>query len=174
MVVVISKRASVMSGITSYTYSNQYPFQEGRCVIVVAAIFDTSIDWIPINHIVEAYSNLEYHRDYDYVHRHRVHWDPGGWQWSRLGVKPSFKKGGMSGAYCNLHVHGLAPFDSTWAGPGVHATSSDACYKYHRRSQRTDYPGLDQKRQRRPPLPLYFLLPPSPISVAELNLPVME
>jgi hypothetical protein len=107
---VISKKAQAMSGMTSYTCYHQDPFQEGRGVIIVTTVFPQ--DFVGL----EYYFNFDYHRNSDQFQEHHEHWDPGGWQWCRLGVKPSFKKGGMLGAI--LLVHGLDPSTSTWAGPG--------------------------------------------------------
>lgn len=141
LVLVISKRAPTMSGTTSSTCYNQDHFQEGRGVIVVAtAVFAQGfvghgyylgfdhddadngyvLDWISIHHnccfyLVKVYSNFDYRRDSDHVQEHRVHWDPGGCQWCRLGVKPSFKKGGMLGAPVTCTCTWAAPSTSTWA-----------------------------------------------------------
>ena len=60
-----------------------------------------SWDGVTIGHgyynlVVQVSPDFDYHHDFKLVKEHRVQWDPGGSRWCRLGVKPSFKEGGMS------------------------------------------------------------------------------
>lgn len=51
-------------------------------------------------YLVEVSPRFGSHRDFDQVQEHRAQWDPGG---HRLGVKPSFKEGGMLGSSPNMY-----------------------------------------------------------------------
>ena len=122
MMEVISKRAHAMGVIVPSTCSDQEHSQGGKGVIPVAARFaqgfvdhkyyidfnndyflDGSFGWVAIvhdyyPHVVKAISAFGYHCDFELVKDHRVQWDPNSFWWSRLGVKPNFRKGGMLGA----------------------------------------------------------------------------
>jgi hypothetical protein len=155
MVKIISMGAPAMSGMTFSTGYNQYHFQEGRGVITVAAVFAQGSvnheDYLGFDHgcvdkgyvldaffgeasiihnycsyLVEVHFCFDRHRDYDQVKQHQLQWDPGGFGWRRLGVRPNFKKGGMSGAPPDGYA-GL-PLDRYMGR--AHQTTEAEDYKY--------------------------------------------
>ncbi|XBI62725.1 hypothetical protein VPH35_043286 [Triticum aestivum] len=129
---VISKRAQAMSAMVLFTCSDQEHSQGGRGVSALAVRFtqgsvdhkyyigfnndyfvDNSFGWVAIihyYHVVQVNTAFDCHHGFELFKDHQVQWDPCG---RRLGVKPTFKEGGMLGA--SPTSTWACPWTCTWA-----------------------------------------------------------